>query len=216
MTDHHYFLKNSFHSKTLWEPDVWGRSRWECCLSTLLHSHQIPQGHEAQPTYQQNLSGRTSLLACHCSCTVAFLSAAGAGRSFLDPPWLPGAHSCTFAGFWRLVFGPPVASGASLLDFRGFLSQSPEYWPLHTAGPPIAGRTEDPVWNKICVPWDTSTPQLFRVTGGGTKTTVVPDRRNSIGPSSSHWLFGLVAWFSLRVGEVLGSTPRTALCVTLI
>ena len=27
----------------------------------------------------------------------------------------------------------------------------------------------------------------------------------------SHWLFGLVAWFSLRVREVLGSIPRTAL-----
>ena len=26
-----------------------------------------------------------------------------------------------------------------------------------------------------------------------------------------HWLFGLVAWFSLRVREVLGSIPRTAL-----
>ena len=30
--------------------------------------------------------------------------------------------------------------------------------------------------------------------------------------SSYHWLFGLVAWFSLRVREVLGSIPRTALC----
>ena len=27
-----------------------------------------------------------------------------------------------------------------------------------------------------------------------------------------NWLFGLVAWFSLRVREVLGSIPRTALC----
>ena len=30
--------------------------------------------------------------------------------------------------------------------------------------------------------------------------------------SLGNWLFGLVAWFSLRVREVLGSVPTTALC----
>jgi len=33
--------------------------------------------------------------------------------------------------------------------------------------------------------------------------------------TSNTWLFGLVLWFSLRVREVLGSIPRTALCRSL-